>query len=98
MDHQYDAESREPACHVWYVYELTVQSTLYTQAVDMLIIYFTCDRIVACGQQIVACGEEQRKWRIQTSIESRKIILKNAFKTKSLKPSEIHISIDFCKV
>ena len=81
-------------------YMLTLQSALYrpTQAVDMLNIYFNCDRIVACGQQIVLCGEEQRKWQFQISIESKKIILKNAFKTKSLKSSEIHLSIDFCKV
>ena len=81
-------------------YMLTLQSTLYrpTQAVDMLNIYFSCDRIVACGQQIVPFGEEQREWQFQINIESRKIIFKNAFKTKSLKPSEIYLSIDFCKV
>ena len=79
---------------------LTLQSTLYrpTQAVDMLNIYFSCDRIVACGQQIVAFGEEQKKWQFKISIESRKTIFKNAFRTKSLKSSEIHLSIDFCKV
>ena len=56
------------------------------------ILYLASDRIVAYGQQIVACGQQQRKWLL-TRIEKDNI--QNTFKTKSLNPSKINLSVDF---
>ena len=60
----------------------------------MLNIYLAYDRIVASGQHIVEFGQQQRKW-ILTRIE--KDNLQNTFKTKSLKPSKINLSVEFFK-
>ena len=53
-----------PGIYVWDMYEHFNHSTeyTYTQVADMLNIYLACDRIFASGQQIVAYGQQQRKW------------------------------------